>query len=56
MREKAEEVLTELQDCPYRMLRLLKGLKTDNKEVQGGRYMKEMMEGCISVRGEGGKI
>ena len=33
MREKAEEVFTELQNCPYGMLRLVKGLKTDSKEA-----------------------
>ena len=36
MREKAEEALTELQDCPNGMFRLVKGLKTDSKEVEGG--------------------
>ena len=39
-REKAEEALTELQNCLYGMLRLVKGLKTDSKEVEGGRYMR----------------
>ena len=37
MREKAEEALTELKNCPNGMLRLVKGLKTDGKEVEGGR-------------------
>ena len=41
IREKAEEALTELQNCPYWMLRLVKGLKTDSKEVEGGRCMRE---------------
>ena len=40
MREKAEEALTELQNCPNGMLRLVKGLKTDSKEVEGGRCMR----------------
>ena len=40
MREKAEETLTELQNCPNGMLRLVKGLKTDSKEDQGGRCMR----------------
>ena len=31
MREKAEEALTELQNCQYGMLRLVEGLKTDKK-------------------------
>ena len=46
MREKAEEALTELQNCQYWMPRLVKGLKTDSKEVEGGR--------CI--RGSDGKL
>ena len=40
MREKAEESLTELQDCQNGMFRLEKGLKTDSKEVEGGRCMR----------------
>ena len=40
MREKAEEVLTELQNCSYGMLRLVKGPKTDSKEDKGGRCMR----------------
>ena len=35
MREKVEEVLTELQHCPNGMFRPVKGLKTDSKEVEG---------------------
>ena len=35
IREKAEEALTESQNCPNEMLRLAKGLKTDSKEVEG---------------------
>ena len=40
MREKAEEALTGLQNCPNRMFRLLKRLKTDSNEVEGGRCMR----------------
>ena len=40
MREKAEEVHTKLQNCSYEMLRQAKGLKTDSREVEGGRYMR----------------
>ena len=40
MREKAEEALTELQNCSYGMLGLVKELKTDSKEVEGGRCMR----------------
>ena len=31
MREKVDEVLTELQNCPFRMPRSLIGLKSDSK-------------------------
>ena len=40
MREKAEEVLTDLQNCSNGMFRPVKGLKTDSKEVEGGRCMR----------------
>ena len=40
MTEKAEEALTGFQNCPNWILRLVKGLKTDSKEVEGGRCMK----------------
>ena len=46
MREKAEEVLTEFNKCPSGMFRLVKRLKSDSKEVEGGR--------C--TRGSGGKL
>ena len=35
-----EEAFTELQNCPNRMLRLAKGLKTYSKEFEGGRCMR----------------
>ena len=40
MREKAEEELTELRNFPRWMFRLVKGLKTDSKEGEGGRSMR----------------
>ena len=40
MREKAEEALTKLKKWPNGMLRLIKGLKTDSKEAEGGRCMR----------------
>ena len=40
MRQKAEEVLTELKNCPNLIHRLVKGLKTYSKEVEGGRCMR----------------
>ena len=35
MREKAEEVLTDKKNCPNGMFRLVIGLRTDSKEVEG---------------------
>ena len=40
MREKADEALTELQHCPNGVFRLVKGLKTDSKEFEGGSVEK----------------
>ena len=40
MREKAEEAVSELENCPNGMFSLVKGLKTDSKEVEGGRCMR----------------
>ena len=40
MREKSEEALIESQNCPHGMLRLVKELKTNSKEVEGGRCMR----------------
>ena len=39
-REKAEEVLIELKNCLNGMFKLVNGLKTDSKEVEGGRCMR----------------
>ena len=39
MRENAEETVTEL-NCPNGVFRSVKGFKTDNKEVEGGRCMR----------------
>ena len=47
MREKAEEALTELQNYPNGMFRLVKGLKTDSKEVEGGRCVRGSDGGCM---------
>ena len=40
MREMAEEAITELHHCQYGMFRQVKGLKTDSKQVQGGRCVR----------------
>ena len=40
MSVKAEEVVTELIDCQNGMFRLVKVLKIDIKEVEGGRCMR----------------
>ena len=59
IREKAEEALTELQNCPNGMSRLVRGLKTDSKEIEGGRCMRDS-DGklCFSEkeRGKSGRI
>ena len=39
LREKAEEALTELKNCPNGMFTPIKRLKTDSKEIEGGRCM-----------------
>ena len=56
MRDKAKEAFTELKDCPNGMLRPVKGLKTDSKEVEDGRCMRGS-DGklCISEK-ERGKV
>ena len=53
MREKAEEALAELQTCPNGMSRLAKALRTDSKEVEGGRCMRGN-DGklCLSEKGK----
>ena len=51
MRGNAEEALTELQNCQYGMFRLVKGLKTDSKQVEGGSDGKL----CFSEK-ERGKV
>ena len=40
MKEKAEEALTEFQNCPYGMFWLVRGLKADSIEVEGVRCMR----------------
>ena len=51
MREMAEEALTELQNCPNGMFRLVKGLKTDSKDVEGERCMRGSHETlCFSEK------
>ena len=40
MMEKAEEVFTELESCSNGIFRLVIGLKTDCREVEGGSYGK----------------
>ena len=37
MLEEAEVALSELKCCPNGMFRLVKGLMSDSKEVEGGR-------------------
>ena len=56
IREKAEEALTKLKNYPNWMFRLVRGLMTDCKEVEGGRCMRGS-DGklCFSEK-EGGKV
>ena len=56
MREKSDEELSELKNCQNEMLSLVKGLKTDRKEVERGRCMRES-DGklCLSEK-ERGKV
>ena len=56
MREKAEEALSELRNCPNGMLRLVKVLKTDSKEVEGGRCMRGNDGKLCSSEMERGKV
>ena len=46
MREKTEEAPTELQNCQIGMFRLVKALKSDSKDGEGG--------GCMT--GRAGKL
>ena len=40
MREKAEDALSESNNSSNGLFRFVKGLKTDSKEVEGGRCMR----------------
>ena len=55
MREKAEGALTELNNCQNGMFRLIKGLKTDSKVVEGRCLGGTDGKLCFSVK-EGGKV
>ena len=55
-REKAEEALTELQNCPYGMVRLVNGLKTNSKEVEEGRYIRGSDGKLCFIEKERGKM
>ena len=48
-------MLTELQNCQNGMFRLVKGLKTDSNEVEGGRCMRGS-DGILCVKKERGKV
>ena len=56
MREQAEEVLTDLQNFPNGMFRLVIGLKTNSTEIEGGRCRRGCNgKLCLSER-ERGKV
>ena len=40
MRGRAVEMFTDVKNCPNEMFRVVRGLKTDSKEVEGGRCMR----------------
>ena len=49
MREKTDESLSELKNCPNWMFRLVIGLKTDSKKVDGGSCIRGCDEKlCLS--------
>ena len=50
MRMNEEEAFTELNNCPNRMFRLVRGLKTDSKEIEGGRCMRGSDGKRVSMR------
>ena len=56
MRGKAEEAIAELQNCPNGIFRLVKGLKTDSKEVEGGRCVRGSDEKLCFSEKERGKV
>ena len=43
-------MLTEFKNCPNGMFRLVKGLNTDSREVEGGRCMKGSDRNFVSAR------
>ena len=55
-REKAEVMLTELQNCLYGMLRLVKRLNTNSKETKDGRCMRGSDGKLYFCEKERGKI
>ena len=51
-----EEVLTELQRCPYGVFRLVRGLNTDGKDFEGGRCMRGSDGKLCFTEKERGKV
>ena len=56
MREKADEAFTELRNYQNGMFRLVRGLKTDSKEVEEGRCMSGSDEKLCFSEKEKGKV
>ena len=52
----AEEALTELKMCPNGAFRLVKGLKIDSKEIEGGRCMRGSDRKLCFSEKERGKV
>ena len=56
MREKVKEALAEFKNCKNWVLRLVRGLQTDSKGVEGGRCMRGMDGKLCFSEEEGGEI
>ena len=56
MREKAEDALTGLQNGSNGMFRQVSELKTDSKEVEGGRCMRGSVGKLCFSEKERGKV
>ena len=45
IKEEVEKKLTKLHEKPNNIFTLLKFMKKDEKDIEGGRYMKKRTEG-----------
>ena len=56
IREKAKDAITELQNYPHWMFRLVKGLKNNSEEVEEGRCMRGSDRKLCFCEKERGKV